>query len=176
MVAIISMVVTVAAYFVIPRPRRNHSVTPVERPTLDYFGALLITLSLVLLIFTLSQGNTGDDGWAKPYIPSLMLVCVILFMTFVGWEWWLENKTKLEPLMRMSIWSNRGFTMSMIVTGFFWASFNNYMIYATFLYVPSSLPPPLALADRRPTATKSSSTSRRSRPHCGSSRQVWPAR
>lgn len=134
MVAIISMVVTVAAYFVIPRPRRNHSVTPVDRPTLDYFGALLITLSLVLLIFTLSQGNTGDDGWAKPYIPSLLLVCVILFMTFVGWEWWLENKTKLEPLMRMSIWSNRGFTVSMVVTGFFWASFNNYMIYATFFY------------------------------------------
>ncbi|KAI5852371.1 major facilitator superfamily domain-containing protein [Tricharina praecox] len=134
LVAIVSAVVTAAAYFVIPVPKKSHSVTPVERPMLDYFGAFLITLSLVLLIFTLSQGNTGDDGWTKPYIPSLLLVFVILFMTFVAWEWWLENKTKLEPLMRMSIWSNRGFTVSMVVTGFFWAAFNNYMVYATFFY------------------------------------------
>jgi len=135
-VAFMSAVVTAAAYFVIPCPKKSPSVTPVKRPTLDCFGALLITLSLVLLIFALSQGNTGTDGWTKPYIPSLLLVFVILFMTFIAWEWWLENKTQLEPLMRISIWSNRGFSISMVVTGFFWASFNNYMIYSTFLSVP----------------------------------------
>jgi predicted MFS family arabinose efflux permease len=132
LVAIISLAITVIAYFIIPPPATNR---PKKNITLDYFGAFLITTSLILLIFTLSQGNSGAGGWHAPYIPSLILVCVILFMIFVGWEWWLEHKTQNEPLMRLSLWNHRGFTMSMIVTGFFWASFNNYMVYATFLYV-----------------------------------------
>ncbi|KAA8898254.1 major facilitator superfamily domain-containing protein [Sphaerosporella brunnea] len=135
LVAIVSAVITVAAYFIIPRSKKAANPDPTARKmTLDWFGALLITTSLILLIFTLSQGSTGHKGWEKPYIPSLVLVFVILFMIFVGWEWWLENKTEREPLMRMSIWCHTGFTMSMIVTGFFWASFNNYMVYATFFY------------------------------------------
>jgi MFS family permease len=138
LVAIVSAVITIAAYVVIPHAKNNATAGLTAKSiTLDWFGAFLITTSLILLIFALSQGNTGHNGWQKPYIPSLILVFVILFMTFVGWEWWLENKTEREPLMRMSIWSHTGFTMSMIVTGFFWASFNNYMVYATFLYVPS---------------------------------------
>ncbi|KAF8533386.1 major facilitator superfamily domain-containing protein [Trichophaea hybrida] len=132
LVAIVSIIISAVAFFIIPPP-------PPENPhkkklTLDYFGAFLITTSLILLIFTLSQGNSGGKGWHAPYIPSLILVCVILFMTFVGWEWWLEHKTEKEPLMRLSLWNHRGFTMSMILTGFFWASFNNYMVYATFFY------------------------------------------
>lgn len=137
LVAIVSTLVTVIAFFIIPAPAAvgtAANATARKKPSLDYLGAFLITTSLILLIFTLSQGNSGKAGWHAPYIPSLILVFVILFMLFVGWEWWLENKTQREPLMRLSIFSNTGFTMSMVVTGFFWASFNNYMVYATFLY------------------------------------------
>jgi MFS family permease len=142
LVAIVSAVITVAAYFIIPVPKKPAAArNPAAKSiTLDWFGAFLITTSLILLIFTLSQGNTGKHGWQKPYIPSLILVFVIMFMVFVAWEWWLENKTDREPLMRMSIWGHKGFTMSMIVTGFFWGSFNNYMVYATFLYAPPYTP------------------------------------
>jgi hypothetical protein len=121
----------VIAFIVIPRPQALNS----RSVKIDWIGAFLVTSSLVLLIFALSEGNSHVHGWAKPYIPPLIVAFALLFSAFLGWQWWLENRTDREPLMGLSIWHHKGFSISMAVAAFFWASFNNYMVYSTYLSV-----------------------------------------
>jgi len=129
--AILAGIVTVAGHFIIPVPKIQVDATARVKIYVDWIGGTLITVSLMLLTFALTEGNVV--GWSTPWIPVLIIVSLLLVGVFVLWQWYLEHKTSRSPLMRVSIWHNTQFSAAQIIISTFFASFNNYLIFATYL-------------------------------------------
>ncbi|KDN50474.1 hypothetical protein RSAG8_00972, partial [Rhizoctonia solani AG-8 WAC10335] len=70
----------------------------------DWVGAALSTIALVLLTFSLAQSASVKNGWRTPYIPVMLVVSILLLGCFVAWEHHLETRTTRPPLMRLGLW------------------------------------------------------------------------
>lgn len=134
-----------------PPPAANTS-TKLGPKSIDWVGATLITVGLLALMFALTEGNVV--GWSTPWIPVLIVVSILVIAAFVVWQWYLERRldaAKLRllespsgilqpatlptpPLIKVSIFRNRQFSAVMVIMGVFFASFNNYLIYATYYF------------------------------------------
>lgn len=102
------------------------------RNTVDWIGGTLITIGLIILLFALSEGNVV--GWRTPWVPTLIVVSLVMVIAFGWWQHYLETKTQRRPLMKMSIFSNGKFTAANVVMALFFSSFNNYIIFATYWF------------------------------------------
>ncbi|KAM0511176.1 hypothetical protein ACHAPE_010127 [Trichoderma viride] len=134
-----------------PPPAANKS-TKLGPKSIDWVGATLITVGLLALMFALTEGNVV--GWSTPWIPVLIVVSILVIAAFAVWQWYLERRldaAKLRllespngilqpatlptpPLIKVSIFRNRQFSAVMVIMGVFFASFNNYLIYATYYF------------------------------------------
>lgn len=130
--AIMAAVVTVAGWFVIPLPADGGPKEEDVKNAVDWFGGGLITVGLVILLFALTDGNVV--GWSKAYIPVLIVLSMVLVGVFVWWQWHLEQKTTRKPLMKVSIFRNLRVSAAMVTMAFFFAAFNNFLIFATYFY------------------------------------------
>ncbi|KAF2621611.1 MFS general substrate transporter [Macroventuria anomochaeta] len=126
----VSAISTIASFFVIPLPPLQPE--PVMRNTVDWIGGTLITVGLIILLFALSEGNVV--GWSTPWVPTLIVVSLLIVVAFGFWQHYLETKTQKRPLMKMSIFKNRKFTWANVLMGLFFSSFNNYLIFATYWF------------------------------------------
>jgi MFS family permease len=131
--SIFAAMITCSALFVIPQPPvvEESSV----KSAVDWIGGTLITCGLLALLFALAEGNVV--GWTTPWIPVLIAGSVILVVLFVFWQWYLEKRSR-RPLMKIGIFRNTRFSAAMIVMTLLQASFNNFLVFSTFLY--GSLP------------------------------------
>ncbi|KAF2465631.1 MFS general substrate transporter [Lindgomyces ingoldianus] len=129
--AILAFIVTIAGYFVIPLPSLQQEPISI-RKSVDWVGGTLITVGLLILLFALSEGNVV--GWSISWIPILIAVSMFIIAVFVVWEWYLENKTERRPLMKISIFKNVRFSAANIIMLLFFASFNNFLIFATYWF------------------------------------------
>jgi len=134
--SILAATVSIAGIFVIPldppKPKPSSSSSSSSKPpTIDYPGAFLITTGLLCLMFALTEGNVV--GWSTPYIPVLIVLSILLISTFVYWQHYLEHHHR-HPLMAVSIFTNPRFAAAQLIMLLFFASFNNYLIYATYYY------------------------------------------
>ncbi|RDW87601.1 hypothetical protein BP5796_03295 [Coleophoma crateriformis] len=131
-----SAAITISAYFMIPKDFPPD--TNVSRSTLvshiDWVGALVITAGLVLLIFALSEGNDLKKGWRKPFVLASLILSILLLMAFCFWEYYLESKTTRDPLIPISLFKNKHFSVGMAIAFLFYGAFNNYLIYTTYFY------------------------------------------
>ncbi|KAL5116379.1 hypothetical protein ACEQ8H_005727 [Pleosporales sp. CAS-2024a] len=125
-----SAVTTLAGFFVIPLPPIQ--AEPSMRNTVDWIGGTLITIALIIMLFALSEGNVV--GWRTPWVPTLIVVSVIIVLVFGWWQHYLETKTEKRPLMKMSIFNNRNFMWVNVLMALFFSSFNNFLIYATYWF------------------------------------------
>ena len=82
--------------------------------SVDLLGAFLATAGLVLLTFALADGQGAINGWKTPYIPAMLAVGVLLLLSFIAWEWYMERANK-QPLMRLSIWRKGRFALLQVV-------------------------------------------------------------
>ncbi|KAL1616276.1 hypothetical protein SLS56_011489 [Neofusicoccum ribis] len=125
---VIATVVTVIGVFIIrPEDRPNpHS----ERRDVDVLGGALITISLMLFIFTLTEAEIG--GWGRWWIPVLLVVSVLLAAAFVLWQRHLELRTQRAPLLRVSIFRNTRFSAAQVILALFYGAFNNFLLFATY--------------------------------------------
>lgn len=135
--AIMAGFVSVAGILVIPQtPPPIPTPAPGEdeaRPlTVDWIGGALITVALVLLLFALTEGNVV--GWSTPYIPVLVVLSLLLVAVFVAWQWYLEQRTWRRPLIKVSLFRNVRFSAAMVIMALLFASFNDYLIYATYYF------------------------------------------
>jgi MFS family permease len=129
--AILAALCTIAGYFVIPLPPLQ--TEPISsRNQVDWIGGSLITTSLIVLLFALSEGNVV--GWSTPWVPTLIAVSILLLAAFVLWQIYLEKKTERRPLMKMTIFKNVQFSAANTIMFLFFSSFNNFLIYATYWY------------------------------------------
>lgn len=157
--AMFASLVTVSAYVLAPSPpaaqkrvdllngsntdRDDHRVgeKDVGSPrSLDWCGGFLITATLTLLLVALSEANVV--GWSTPWIPALIVLSAVLGVIFIIWERRLEKlqtgygETRgraRQPLIKVSLFRSPQFSAAFITIGCFYASFNSFLIFATFL-------------------------------------------
>ncbi|WWC69544.1 uncharacterized protein I206_103486 [Kwoniella pini CBS 10737] len=102
----------------------------------DWIGAALVTVGLILLQFTISAGETASNGWKTPYIIALLVVGVLLVVAFFLWERHLINNTSRPPLMRLQLWTRaKGRLAAVYFIGFIaWMGFVSLFYHATLFY------------------------------------------
>ncbi|KAG1735317.1 major facilitator superfamily domain-containing protein [Suillus paluster] len=121
----------------------------------DWIGALLITVGLVLIVFVLGQGELASQGWKTPYIIALLIAGVIMVSLFLLWERYLEqvqddpsrapSAWMPPPLMRPSIWTRaRGRMAVILVIAFLnWSAFMSWCFWVQLYYQNYLLLPPV---------------------------------
>jgi Na+/melibiose symporter-like transporter len=99
----------------------------------DWIGGVLITVGILLLLFALTQGNVV--GWSTPWIPTLVVVAILIIAAFAFWQRYLQNKGGKKPLMKITIFKNRQYSAGLTMMFLFFAAFNNFLIILTYWYV-----------------------------------------
>ncbi|WRT67053.1 uncharacterized protein IL334_004019 [Kwoniella shivajii] len=61
----------------------------------DWIGAALITVGLVLFLFSISVAQSAPQGWKTGYIISSLILGVILIIAFFYWEHYIATRLKL---------------------------------------------------------------------------------
>ena len=84
-----------------------------------------------MLLFALTEGNVV--GWATPWIPVLIVISVLLLGAFIWWQRYLEKTGRRQPLMKVSIFGSLKVSAAFFTMAMFFSSFNNFMIFATYL-------------------------------------------
>ncbi|GAP91933.2 putative major facilitator superfamily transporter [Rosellinia necatrix] len=131
----LGVVVTAAGVFFLPPP--PVSTVPSKKglvllKSVDWLGGFLVTAGLLALLFALTEGNVV--GWSTPWVPVLIVVAVILLGVFYAWQWYQENRTTRRPLIKVSIFRNGRFCAGLAIMALFFASFNNFIVYATYFF------------------------------------------
>ncbi|KII86695.1 hypothetical protein PLICRDRAFT_55610 [Plicaturopsis crispa FD-325 SS-3] len=106
----------------------------------DWIGAALITIGLVLIVFVLSDGEVAPNGWATSYIIALLVIGVAFVALFLAWQRYLEgvqanpNTTRSRwtppPLMKVSIWKRSRGRFAVVQ----WIAFLNWMTFLSWAF------------------------------------------
>lgn len=101
--------------------------------TVDWIGAFLVTAGLLVLMLALTEGNVV--GWSTPWIPVLIVVSVLILAAFAYWQHYIETRLPgRKALVKVSIFRNLQFSAAMLIMIFFFASFNSYLVFATYYF------------------------------------------
>ena len=98
--------------------------------SVDYIGGIMIFTSLALFQVGLSQGNV--DGWANPHVPGLICSSIVFGYISIKMQLRMESAGK-NPLVRLSMFRNSGFSAIFALTACFFASFNGFLVFASML-------------------------------------------
>jgi EmrB/QacA subfamily drug resistance transporter len=98
---------------------------------LDYRGAVLITGAMGLVVLSLQQSSTWGWGSARTWV--CLIIGVLLMAVFVIWELRTPN-----PLLRLQIFSDRGFAVENLVLGLISIVFVPFFFFAS-VYAQVSL-------------------------------------
>lgn len=104
----------ILAFFLVPGPLfpNRH----LKGQAVDIIGAFLAISGLVLFVFALADGEGAPQGWKSPYIPTCISIGVVLIISFLAWERYVEKKGKQPPLMKISVWGKGKFALVQVVT------------------------------------------------------------
>jgi MFS family permease len=130
--AILAGLVAIAGILVIPPPPPSIRQTTLGNGSVDWIGGFLITVGLLALMFALTEGNVV--GWKTWWIWFLVVVSFLIIAAFIVWQWYLENKTDRQPLMKVSMFYNKRFSAAMVIMALFFSAFNNFLVYATYFF------------------------------------------
>ena len=78
-----------------------------ERPRIDYLGASVLAAALVPLLIGLTNKQSGN--WGDPAVGGLIVLGLVIAAVFV----FVESRAS-EPLVPLSLFRNRSFTISVI--------------------------------------------------------------
>ncbi|KAI0126045.1 drug resistance protein [Xylariales sp. AK1849] len=133
--AALAVLVTIAGVVFIPAPPPQ-TTTQKESMSLahsvDWLGGFLVTAGILALLFALTEGNVV--GWGTVWIYLLIVIALLLIGIFITWQWYQEKHTTRPPLMKVSLFRNRLFSVAMVLMALFFATFNDFFIYATYFF------------------------------------------
>ncbi|KAI3390711.1 hypothetical protein diail_8801 [Diaporthe ilicicola] len=98
--------------------------------SVDYAGGILIFTSLALFQVGLSQGNV--DSWANLHVLGLVCASIVVGCIFVMIQLRMENADQ-NPLVRLSMFRDTGFSAIFALTACFFGSFNSFLVFASML-------------------------------------------
>ncbi|WVF72288.1 hypothetical protein IAT40_007100 [Kwoniella sp. CBS 6097] len=121
----------IAIYFFVP-PDVEHT----DDRRVDWIGAGLVTIGLVLLQFAISDGQIAPQGWKTSYIIALLIMGPLMIIAFFFWEKHVIDKTTRPPLMRLQLWTRaRGRLAAVYLVGFLsWMGFHSLFYHATLFF------------------------------------------
>ncbi|KAK7999474.1 major facilitator superfamily transporter [Apiospora arundinis] len=99
---------------------------------MDWVGLLMSLAMLLLLLVALTEGNVV--GWRTSWVLALLIISCLLLPAFIAWELRLERKALRPPLLKLSIFRSRTYCAAQAISFIFWASFNNFLVFATYFY------------------------------------------
>ncbi|KAK9471710.1 major facilitator superfamily domain-containing protein [Dipodascopsis tothii] len=91
---------------------------------LDFVGAGLSIVGVILLVFGLTQAGSATRGWATPYVISTLVAAAAVVVVFLLWQ-----RRVQYPLMDLSVWKYPGFAVCMAIMLFSWISFTGILHY-----------------------------------------------
>lgn len=91
-------------------PRRDPAIQKIKERSIDYPGAILITLILVPLLLALVWGGS-EYSWGSPQIIGMLAGASAALVLFI----WQENRAK-DPILSLGLFRNRIFTVSIVAT------------------------------------------------------------
>jgi EmrB/QacA subfamily drug resistance transporter len=101
--------------------------TGAERTQLDVPGAVAITVSMVLAVYAIVNGNTV--GWTSAQTLGLLGAAVVVGAAFVAWE-----SRVPAPLMPLGIFRHRNLSVANVV-GILWAASMFALFFLSALYL-----------------------------------------
>nr|XP_018264134.1 uncharacterized protein I303_04014 [Kwoniella dejecticola CBS 10117]OBR86292.1 hypothetical protein I303_04014 [Kwoniella dejecticola CBS 10117] len=128
----------ITGFFFIPKDD-NHFPTLNAHRRIDWIGAVLVTIGLSLLLFSITQAGLMEKGWTTPYIPPIFSASIILILIFGWWEYELENRpfrtNDIPPIVRLSIFTrHKGKISAILGIAFFdWMGVCGW-VYLTSVY------------------------------------------
>jgi EmrB/QacA subfamily drug resistance transporter len=101
--------------------------THAERTRLDVPGAAAITISMVLAVYAIVNGNTA--GWTSAQTLGLLGAAAVVGIAFVVWE-----SRVTSPLMPLGIFRHRNLSVANVV-GILWAASMFALFFLSALYL-----------------------------------------
>ncbi|KAF2145367.1 uncharacterized protein K452DRAFT_315629 [Aplosporella prunicola CBS 121167] len=122
---ILSLSTVVVAYFTIPSDSEERKGLQIK---MDWWGAVLISCGLILFVFAITDSAHAPNGWATPYIPTLLAVGVLLLMAAVYVEGWVAEM----PLLPFDMFKAKYMKPLCVALLFAYGSLGIFLLYATF--------------------------------------------
>ncbi|KAJ9668529.1 hypothetical protein H2201_001170 [Coniosporium apollinis] len=86
--AAMTAVTAVIAYFTVPSDIEERKGLGIE---MDWPGAILSSCGLILVVYAITDSSHAPNGWATPYIYSLLIVGVLVLGATVYVEGWVAE-------------------------------------------------------------------------------------
>src|SRR5215475_10975812 len=118
----------VAAWYVVPESRSSTATRP------DLIGSLLAISAVLMLVYPLTEGRSL--GWPV-WCFLLMAGSVVLLVLFIVHQRW-RTRTVGSPLVVLSLFRERSFSVGMLVWLIFWVAFGAFFLVWT-LYMQAGL-------------------------------------
>ncbi|MFI5491518.1 MFS transporter [Actinoplanes sp. NPDC051859] len=102
---------------------------PTRRHRIDYAGILLSGCGLLLLVFGLQEGQRYDWGFIRDLGPVPVTVWGLIgtgLLALVAFVWWQSRAS--EPLMRLTLFRDRNFTLSNVAVACMGFSFTGMAV------------------------------------------------
>lgn len=130
LLAIIYLMVTIMAFFYVPADTTEK--LPLNRETLERFdlvGAILGITGVALFTAALTLGGSAPDGWRTSYVIALLVIGFFILVGFVLYELRYPY-----PVMPMSIWRDRDFSILIAIVVLGISGFTNSLFWVS-LYI-----------------------------------------
>jgi MFS family permease len=122
--AAFTAITTVTSYLAIPSDSVEKRKNGIK---MDWLGAALIVSGLVLVVFAITDSSHAPHGWRTPYIPTLLVVGVLLLGGAVYVEGWVAEM----PLLPSDIFAVKSMTALNIGLLFSYGVLGVYLLYGT---------------------------------------------
>ncbi|KAK8216390.1 major facilitator superfamily domain-containing protein [Phyllosticta capitalensis] len=122
---ILSLSTVIVSYFCIPSDRQTRKDMGVK---MDWWGAVLSTVGLILVVFAITDSASAPKGWATPYIPALLAVGIVFLAATVYVEGWVAE----QPLLPFDMFKTKYMSPLCIALLFLYGSLGIFLLYATY--------------------------------------------
>lgn len=123
--AILTAVTGVTAWFAIPSDMAERRSMNIR---MDWPGAVLISVGLILVVFAITDSSHAPNGWATPYIPTLFAVGLLLLGVAAYVEGWVVDM----PLLPADMFKVKYMTPLVIALLFSYGTLGIFLLYSTF--------------------------------------------
>jgi MFS family permease len=123
--AILTAITGVTAWFTVPSDITERRQLNIK---MDWPGALLISAGLILFVFAITDSSHSPQGWKTPYIPTLLVVGILILVGAAYVEGWRAE----QPLLPADLFLVKYMTPLVIALLFSYGTLGIFFLYSTF--------------------------------------------